>query len=237
MNQNRQCLVVVLFVFLLSACSQTTVYLYDKYLNERDVVAIANDLETFGLNVERISLPFPESIRQSALVYSLMMTKPLDIALVESRLTTLGWPVNQQNPFFRNNHSFKENSLGVFLIPQELDIDKVNELSSVVAAYESQNCTSSIQLEVKRDGTYELNDEEGNLLDKGYWIIRQYPYISFSNQLLDFWDATFTVETGLEIEKIGSVAKTHLRPLDRYAAFKNCEFVYGEVKTLGQKSL
>jgi hypothetical protein len=227
----------LLFVFLLSACSQTTVYIYDKHLNEQDALSITRNLQDLGLKVKRISLPFPDSIRQSALVYSLMMANSLEIALVESRLISLGWPVDQQNPFFRDNHSFKKNSFGLFLVPQGLDIDRANEISSVAATYASHNCTPNLQLEVKLDGTYKLKHEEGDLLDKGNWVIRQYPYITFSNPRVDIWDATFTVETGLEIEKIGSVEKIYLRPVDHHPTFLNCKFGHGQIKTLGQKSL
>ncbi|WP_226990266.1 hypothetical protein [Paraglaciecola mesophila] len=229
----------------LQGCSHTQVHLYAKYLSESEVNRISKQLKKDDFDVDVNQLTFPNSISRNSLVYSLMLPEQSELSRLTQSAAKLGYSVESEVPLFSNNHSFTHDSIGLFLIPDDLDISASISREKLIGRYYSKACDADTQLLLNSDNTYILvnspqeaisNAKQGEVqlnrqqtLISGFWKVTQYPYVQLSGPKNHPWVAPFEVEVYDEIEFGVSVENTYLKPLSDYKRFDSCQFYKGAV--------
>ncbi|WP_233269087.1 hypothetical protein [Paraglaciecola sp. L1A13] len=217
-------------LILIIGCSHTQVHLYGKYLSEPEVERISRLLQEGEFLVDVNFLTFPESITRNSLVYSLMLKEPSELTRLAKVASNLGYDIHQEVPLFSNNHAFTHESIGLFLIPTDIDVSAQYLLESVFGTYQSKSCQSETQLILLENKTYSLVNAKKDVLLSGGWKVTQYPYVQLSGAKNDPWVAPFEVAVTDEIEYGVAVSNTYLMPLSDYVRFDECQFYKGEVQ-------
>jgi len=126
----------ILFVFFLLICgcsSKTNVHLYAKYLTTEEVNTLISSIEKEHFNVMVNYQVFPSSISNSSLVYAPSQNSEKRLPSLLSILTNSGYSISHASLLLANNHSFTENNVGVFLVPNGLSItQKENDVFELV---------------------------------------------------------------------------------------------------------
>ncbi|AEE24104.1 putative lipoprotein [Glaciecola sp. 4H-3-7+YE-5] len=229
-------------IFLgLSGCGHTQVHLYAKYLSASEVNRISEQLKKDDFDVDVNQLTFPISIRRNSLVYSLMLPEQSELTRLTQSTAKLGYSVESEVPLFSNNHSFTRDSIGLFLIPEGLDVAALMSYEGLVGRYYSKACDVEVQLLLNLDKTYTLvralqENSDANTFDNkqetllsGFWKVTQYPYVQLSGPKSHPWVASFEAQVQDEIEFGVAVENTYLKPLNDYERFHLCQFYKGRV--------
>lgn len=222
--------VTAIGLMLLMGCSQTKVHLYAKYLSNAEITRISQVLEQDDFSVDVNQLVYPESITQDSLVYSLMLKTPSELARLTQSVAKLGYNIHQEVPLFSNNHSFTHGSIGLFLIPDNIDIAAFQAQQSVIGRYYSKQCAVDTQLTLSPDKSYSLINADGQGLISGFWTVTQYPYIQLSGPKKHPWVAPYEIEVREEVEYSVPVVNIYLMPLSDYKRFNQCQFYKGTVR-------
>ena len=238
-------MLAVTLLISLQGCSQTQVHLYAKYLSEAEINRVSTQLEKDNFQVDVNQLTFPDSIGKNSLVYSLMLPEQSELTRLSQSANKLGYLIENEVPLFSNNHSFTHDSIGLFLIPEDMDISASMSHEKLIGRYYSKACDADTQLLLNSDNTYMLvnspqagnneakQDEEQlngqQALISGFWKVTQYPYVQLSGPENHPWVAPFEVEVHDEIEFGVLVENTYLKPLSDYERFDSCQFYKGAV--------
>jgi hypothetical protein len=225
-----------LFVCLIiTACSSTKVHLYTHYLSDAQVAAISSKLEASHFEVQTNTLSFPQTVEESTLIYSPLIRDKSSIERLTQALAELGWNVSSVQPFVKGNHWYKQDSVGLLLLPE--GIKQQGEIASQDLAHEyvSRNCDTSelnsgVKIQLNRDNTYQMffTQETAGRTDhlKGFWKLTSYPYMELSSQN-ERWLFYFEIEQKVETDKVSNIDIIELKPADNYKLFPACSFVFG----------
>ena len=181
---------------LAAGCSSTTkVHLFAKYMSEQQVQAIVTELDKSKFSVEVNRQEFPVSIGSNTLVYAPSTGIRHKLNLLMPRLENLGFPIVSADLLMANNHSFTENNVGLYLIPegvntaQEPPID-LAVLLPVINEYGGVDCADATTLYLKdeREFVLEINRWQASIDDyhqhqiTGRWQLRANNLVELSNE-------------------------------------------------------
>ena len=221
----------VIFISIsLFACSSTEVHLYTRYLSDTEIEKISSKLEESNFKVVTNTLAFPETVKQSTLLYSPFIKSDKTLELLINSLSSLNWTIPNIEAFVSGNHWYSKNSVGLFLLPDGVKQKDRIAIQDLANNYESRNCDTLVSLNLNKNNTYKLsfankiNERTDHL--KGSWKVRSYPYIELVSSNEKWW-FYFEIEQKLESDKVSKINIIELKPLDRYSSFPNCSFAYG----------
>jgi hypothetical protein len=222
-------IIILLLILFTFACSSTKVILNVRYLEEDETLAIKEKLEEVGYTVETNTFYFPKSVDRSTIIYSLFVKDINAVDILLNELSALGWDIKSVRPMMSDNHSFKKDSIGVYLIPDDVQPQARTEERDLVNEYSSRNCEFDAHISLSKDNTFEINiaEEENreHILIKGIWLVRSYPVIEL--RPVGYKYMYFQIDKKQETDKVSDIEIIELNPLDTYEIFPNCSFAYG----------
>ncbi|NMP31968.1 hypothetical protein HII17_10350 [Thalassotalea sp. M1531] len=219
---------VICFV---GACSSPTVHIYGRYMSNEQTQSLVNQLVSRSIDVEINHHSFPQTINNTAIVYSPFVTKPEVVHQLEDILMAQHWPVSNVSALVEDNHWFQKNSIGVFIVPEGINPHAGTSIVDIANNYHSDNCSNDINLSLHRDGSYtfsrEVKSYNYSYGTHGFWRIRSYPYIEMKPMNADRW-LYFEVSKQKVNDRLGSALVYRLLPVEEYAAIRGCDFIFGE---------
>lgn len=223
-------LFLFLCILLLQGCSSTNVYLYKRYLSDKEAASISQKLEAAGYQVETNDFRFPDAIQSTTVVYSPMLQSEKSLNTAISLLADIGWETVDILPLFKGNHWYSKNSLGLFLLPEGVKQNDRVASQDLANSYQVRGCDTSVTLHLNRDNTYQMSfanqhQEKTDHLE-GIWKLRSYPYLELTSHNKRWW-FYFKIEQKVEVDKVSAINILELKPQDNYPFFANCSFVYG----------
>jgi hypothetical protein len=221
---------MMLLSITLLSCSSTDVHLYTRYLSDTEIEKISSKLKESNFSVVVNTLPFPETISQSTLLYSPFIQGDKTLDLLIKSLANIDWDISNVESLVSGNHWYSKNSVGLFLLPEGIKQKDRIAIQDLANNYESRNCDTLVSLNLNKNNTYRLsftnkiNERTDHL--KGTWKIRSYPYIELTSSNQRWW-FYFEIEQKVETDKVSKINIIELKPIDRYSFFPNCSFVNG----------
>lgn len=227
----KRLIMVLFFVFGLVSCSTTTVHLNTRYLSEEEAKLVTEQLVLSGAKVEINKHEYPRSIEQSALLYSPLISDKKAVNNVLSSLDGVGWSVQTVQPLMADNHWFKKDSIGLYLLPDGVLPNSRRAKADLVQKYTSLDCDDQIVLELEDGGEYQFkfsrSDESRDEFARGKWRITQYPYLELMTEDRMWW-FYFEIKEQIEVDKISEIQVTRLRPMNKYTHLDACSFEFGQ---------
>jgi hypothetical protein len=220
----------VLLCLTLLACSSTKVHLYTRYLTDTEIKEISKELENADFDVIPNNLTFPDTVNESTLLYSPFIQGEDSLESITNTLTKLGWDIPSVESLVSGNHWFKQDSVGLFLLPEGIKQNDKIASQDLVNVYKSRNCEVSVNIRLDSDNTYQIffaksTDGRTDHL-KGKWKVRSYPYLELTSSNERWW-FYFEIQQKVETDKVSKIAVVELKPVDNYSFFPNCSFAYG----------
>ncbi|WP_438864604.1 hypothetical protein [Neptunicella sp.] len=215
---------------LLSACSATRVIVNQRYLSDDQTSQIVSTLNEAGFDVLTNDYEFPAAIQQSTLMYALVLNDPNTIDEVQLRLATLGWNINSVQPLVTGNQWFSNNSLGLFLIPDNINRQQRDQVSSLLRQFHTDDCTPTGSIKLTADQHYQMSFDQPLSAEQqasltGIWRVTEYPYIELRSQDRQWW-FYLVVEQQTRADSIGRIKVTSITPVEDYF-FGGCTFSAG----------
>lgn len=232
MIMSRSCLLVILSCLLfLSACSSTKVHVNERYLSQAQREQVRQILETSGYEVESNVFRFPSSISQSTLLYSPMISDKQAVNNVLALLAENNWHVPGVRPLVSGKHWFTRDSVGLYLLPEEVNPHNRSAIQDLANTYEARHCETQARIVLHEDQQFEiiLDNPPADLdhrLMKGKWRMPNYPVIELVPGD-DLWPWYFELSQSTESDQVSSIEITELSPLDKYKLFPGCKFAFG----------
>lgn len=223
-------LLLLLLVAVLSSCSSTTVHLNARYLSEIEKETLVGAIQEAGLHVETNTHEFPSSIAQSTVLYSPLVKDKFAVDTLIQLLHELNWNVPGIQPFVASNHWFKKNSLGLYLLPEGLNSEKIRATADLSQHYNSSGCENLKSLTLNQNGEYlfsftDADDRQQKFLT-GRWRITQFPYIELVTEDRMWW-FYFEVKHSREVDQVSEYDLTRLVPANNYFGNSSCHLEYG----------
>lgn len=213
---------------VLFACSSTKVHLYTRYLSEQEASDITEKLEIHNFEVIANTLAYPDEIVQSTLLYSPFVQGENNLNVLINTLDELGWTIPNVQPLLVGNHYYTKNSVGLLLIPDDVDRNDKVAAPDLVNQYQSKGCDIPITLMLNKDTTYQFSHFKKNKTNhlKGNWKITSYPYLELTSTHEE-WSYYFEIRKKAEVDIVGKIELIELKPVDSHYLFPNCNFYYG----------
>jgi hypothetical protein len=221
----------VLICLLFIGCSSSEVHLYSRYLSDAEINKISKEIEKLGFDVVTNNLSFPETINQSTLVYSPFLDDEKQLDSLINLLSQLDWTISNTEFLVNGNHWFKNDSVGLFLLPEGIKQNDKIPTQDLANEYEAKGCDIFVKIKLQNDNTYQLlfTKKSSDRVDhlKGTWKLRSYPYLELTS-FNERWWFYFEIKQLTEIDKVSEIEIIELKPIDKYSFIPNCRFVYGQ---------
>lgn len=157
-------------------------------------------------------LAFPANINENAIVYSPSLNSRERLSGLMMSLSTLGFNVSSASLISENNHSFTENNVGVFLLPNDVNVEQETDVINnyqfpIVNEYGATNCRHSTTLYLKEPDEFFIEvdiwkEEHQRYQQKSYhgkWQLTDKNILILSNKIwskpLTFIKQTFEENT------------------------------------------
>lgn len=213
--------IVGLVLVAISGCSSTTtIHLNALYLDDHEAEGVKRKLEDEGYDIELNRNAFPSSISSSGLIYSPLLRDISAVNKVESSLAELGYKMGARSQLVSSNHWYKENSIGLYLLPKNLQSLDENA-RRLAATYTARNCGEKMKLELQPDGKFRYDFSKQESLT-GDWAISSYPYIVLENDdpYVSFY---YEVKESTVTELGRQILLTQLEPLTTTDDIPHCQ--------------
>jgi hypothetical protein len=222
-----------LSLFVIS-CSSPTVHIYKKYLSDQQTAVLSEGLKKSGYKVETNDLDFPEEIHVSTFVYSPFIKNENSVRDFIEILRKLGWDGIDAQPFFKGNHWFSKNSIGLFLIPEGTDRETLDIDRKILQRYQSKDCETPITLALNPNGTFQYhypnsshNSPELYFENKtGEWELIDKTYIKLLSEPQK-WNFFYQIDVSQQSDALGTIDVVTLKPVASRSMFPKCDFVFG----------
>lgn len=224
----RLLLVLLLCIFSVS-CSSTRIHLNTRYMTEQQAAQITGVLNDAGFEVLPNTFRYPVSIYQSTLLYSPLVQDKNAVNKIVSTLADINWSVPAIRLFMANNHMFKKDSIGLFLLPEGIAPPSRTAMQDLANRYTSKQTSHNLTLVFGETGDYTIERQSKNdreIQFKGKWRVKGYPYLELSTEDKE-WFYYFEVQKYTDTDKIGDIDVIELVPLDTYPFCPDCRFVFG----------
>jgi hypothetical protein len=167
-------------LLLNTACSsKTQLHLYAKYLSDEQTSQVINKLDKATFDVVINQLDFPNSVNDNAIVYAPSSNSRKRLENLMVSLSALGFDVSNASLIAANNHSFTENNVGMFLLPDGVKIEHKPEGSNqyqfpMVNEYGAIDCQNTTTLYLKEPNAF--------YIEVDFWQEAQQQYLAESYQ-------------------------------------------------------
>lgn len=145
-------------------------------------------------------------------------------------MSDIGWNIHHTSMLFTDNHWYKENSVALMLVPQNVDLETQTNQRDWVDEYKSHHCDQGLTITLKHNGQYQVLSSQNVLIEQDYavgqWVINPFPYLELRPKDPE-WGFYFTLKTYVETDKISKVQISELTPMSDYSIFAGCTFVSG----------
>jgi len=221
----------VLICFIVIGCSSSKVHLYSRYLSDTEIKTVSEEVKKLGFDVVTNTLPFPDEISHSTLVYSPFLTEDKNIDRLVNKLSQLNFSITNTDFLVTGNHWFKKNSVGLFLLPEGFKQNDSIPSQDLANEYEARGCDIPVKIKLYQDNTYQLifATKSSDRIDhlSGVWKLRSYPYLELTS-LNERWWFYFEIEQKMEVDNVSEIEIIQLNPIDKYDFISNCSFAYGQ---------
>lgn len=218
---------LILFSLTLIGCSQPTVHLNNRYLNDSQTYSIVKSMNESGIKVVLNQHTFPQRIKDNTIIYSPMLSNPEVVDQIRFTLKAVGWNLNNVQLLVESNQWFTKNNLGLFLVPNGVDVGSGRSAVDLTHKYQSLDCTHSFNLKLYSDGQFQFESIEPNYQSFiGKWQLAGYPYLQLSHDepYLNFY---YQVEQTRTVDVLGPVKVIKLTPLSNSNLIPDCSLEYG----------
>jgi hypothetical protein len=216
---------------LLNCAHRPTVYIYGKYLSEKEIAELEEQLDAEDYQVKVNDLDFPTTISQNSILYSLLLISPESIDKTSEIAERMGMPVSRVIALTEGNHWYTKNSLAVFLFPNNLDTEGGLLTRDLAHRYDSVDCEYPIALYLYTDGSYEfigITTREQDTSDiAGTWHYRQYPYLELKPTGSKFSTQYLQISQPVERDQVSEIAIIQLIALSSQIIPASCALQYG----------
>lgn len=223
--------IFVAFIMLGCAAGNPKVHLYAKYLSEQEKQGVTQKLEELGFATVANTLDFPINITEPSIIYSLMLEEEENVDLLVNGMQSIGINIMNIEALVSGNHWQTKNSLALFLISSDSNTGKRVLMQDLVETYKSMACENTIELNLNRNGTYQLIGEvwtdEQLPLSKGKWEYRQYPYVELRPEKGESWYRYYEITELVEEDQVSKINILKLTPLESHQLAGTCSFVFG----------
>ncbi|MFD2167817.1 hypothetical protein ACFSJY_16305 [Thalassotalea euphylliae] len=221
----------MLMLLCVSACSSPTVHLYAKYLDDETEKQVVQQLEEQEFHVEVNRLNYPEMVNQSSIIYSPFVSQKDTVHALEAFMNSQHWTIGYVSALKEGNHWFQKDTIGLFLVPENVQPHSGKNMEDLALTYKSQHCASDINLSLARDGRYRFSkavkNDKYSYGTQGHWRMRSYPYVELKPLNKGRW-LYFEVAQSVSQDQLGEAKLYTLKPLEGYAGIEGCTFEYGE---------
>lgn len=215
------------FCVFLVGCSQSTVHLNNRYLNEQQTTQIVQIIEQSGAKIKLNQHPFPQRVNSNTLIYSPMHRQPDLVNQLQRRLISNGWNIPSTIIMVESNQWFTKSNIGLFLVPDGVEVGAGRTPADIAQTYQSLDCTDSFQLQLLLDGGFRLQGESlATQIYEGSWRITGYPYLQLYNDE-PYFNYYYKVAQTQAKDMIGTVNIITLQPLSNSRWLPNCKLEYG----------
>lgn len=160
----------ILILLFLTACSaKTKIHFYTKHLptDKINEVMTVVDEDTFEVTLNHLS--FPNDINDNAIVYSPSHNSRDRLNTLMEALASVGFNISTASLIAANNHSFTENNLGLYLLPDNYVQSPKNSIHNsykipLVNEYGAVDCQHATVLYLKEPDEFII---EINTWDEG----------------------------------------------------------------------
>lgn len=217
-------------IFGLTACTSTTVHLNTRYISNVEADKLVTNIEATGMNVVANKHEFPQSIQHSTLLYSPLISDKQALDKLMQVLDESDWRVHSLQPLMANNHWFKKNSVGLYLLPDNVVPQNRQAKADLATQYTSHDCEQDISLTLSDNGDYQFTfshpPENASAFSFGRWRVTEYPYIELvtADRMRSFY---FEVKQLVEEDKISQIQVTRLHPMNQHLHLAKCKFEFG----------
>lgn len=214
---------------LLSACSTTKVVLYARYLDDDARRVVTESLENKGFEVQTNEYAFPENINHNALIYAPVTSKQAHVDSIVSGVAESGWEIFTLQPLKSNNHWYTRNTYGLFLVPEDVNLQAGVTTRDLVGNYDSTQCDGQLTLSLGKDYTARVvAGSSPEPLWEGRWRVKAMPVLELFVDSEFEWPMYFEVGQSREVDKISAIDILRLTPVDDYRLLQFCHFASGE---------
>ena len=225
----RTNLLLLFMVMFLSGCaSNLKIHVYAKYLEEaekQDIKSAFASLE--DVQVELNEFDFPATVTQNTMLYSLLLSDPESIDAVSGVAESVGLPIGQIQEFSQGNHWYTNNSIALFLYPQNKEKTGPLFRQDLINTYQGQACGEAIALSLKEDGSFRLENKPSFDPVVGTWAYRQYPYVELKIKGSDYSSYYFEIQQTRDTDQISDIDIVKLHSLNTGYLPEGCAFLVG----------
>ena len=223
--------VMTMFCIVLSACTNTKIHIYGRYMEPERVEEISKSLKNAGFEVVPNTLMFPSSIYSSTILYSPFISDPQAVDTTIDTLTKLGIKIGNTQPLVSGNHWYKKNSMAVFVLPAGKTTNELISLGDLSQTYLSANCEKSYSLVVDSNSKYTIDgdgtQQEDISLLAGSLLFRKYPFVELRPQKGYDWTRYFEIRRYIEQDVVSKIEMIELVPLQPHQITNSCSFRVG----------
>ncbi|MEW6991196.1 hypothetical protein AADZ91_10945 [Colwelliaceae bacterium 6441] len=207
---NVKCLlalsIIISLTVGLSACSsKTQLHFYASNLSKEKIKEVITTIDNDHYNIKVNYLPFPNDINDNAIVYAPSLNSQEVINPLITSLSKIGFDISTASLISANNHSFTENNIGLFLLPdnyvQPPITDKRFEYTiPLVNEYGSTDCQHATTLYLKEPNEFLLEINRWNEKTDAY--IEEFiegQWVLLTNKVLQLNHSSW--QTPLKFEK------------------------------------
>ncbi|MCU7554863.1 hypothetical protein OCL06_09655 [Alteromonas sp. ASW11-19] len=218
----RTCwLVAVLFV--LTACSNTTVHVNTRYLDEQQIADVTQALRRAEFKVKTNAHPYPAGVYSTTVLYSPLLRDRDAVFRLESAVSE-NWPVSHIRVLQMSNHWYSRRSIGLYIVPDNINPQSGLSAADLSQAYRTLGCNASGQLTLHDNGEFTLNLAQQEI--SGNWHITSFPYIEL-NADAPYLHTYLEVSQHTEVDKVSPVKVTTLTPMEDKLLPDGCALQYG----------
>jgi len=158
----KNLVLVGLSMFLVACSSVPTVHVFPHYLSAQEKQKVVASLKAAEFDVQISEQVPPDGISQNSIVFSPALNAQELLGDLMTTLASAGYEVSSTNLIFSGNHSFSQNNVGVYLIPEGFVMPVTNYSIPFESEYLGDNCPNSNTLTIQEDKTFTLLVERWN---------------------------------------------------------------------------
>ena len=220
-----QYMAILFCLITMLSCSTTTVHVNTTYLNEVESKKIKNELEEKGFNVEFNEYLYPNDVLSTSILYSPFLTESSAVDNVEDTLSELGYDIKNINSLVVSNHWYTKNTMGLYIVPNEVVPNDGKNMKDIANQYKSLNCDTLIELNLKKNGKF-LYSKQGEIAIFGKWSLTSYPYILLERSK-PYLNVYFEIKKSKRTDQLGHIDITELHPINSPIVISQCTLTYG----------
>lgn len=219
---------LVLFIsLLLVGCQKPEVYLYSKYISQQEVQHLSQEFEDAGYKVEVNSLPFPQGISDTSILFSPMLKDRKNVDKAVGVLNDQGLEVNSISSLVEGSHFVTKNALAVFIVS---DLDVFESPLQSGQTFASKNCDTEYEIHITANHSAEVT-QSGKKVGVSWQLLANQEIFQLTKSNGNGPNYNYDIYKSVSRTPVGVVDEITLKPILWNTWFGDCEFYYGLVRT------